>query len=64
MIKVLQGQLETKQKEIKAFLLALEHCCKNFELVKTVSEAQELIVMLKQHSDKSLESVAEVLSLA
>ena len=32
--------------------------------MKTVSEAQELVVMLKQHSDRSLESVAEVLSLA
>ena len=29
-----------------------------------MSEAQELVVMLKQHSDRSLESVVEVLSLA
>jgi hypothetical protein len=40
-------QLDVKQRETRAFIAALNHCCKHIQQVQTITEARDLILLLK-----------------
>lgn len=58
------NQLNSKSKEVKSFITALDHCCTHIQQVRSLEDARELLFLLKQHSDKQLDAVAEVMNLA
>ena len=49
-IRVLQAQLDSKLGEMRAFIMALNHCCSHVSQVRSVSEARDLLMLLKQVS--------------
>jgi hypothetical protein len=51
-IALLQNQINQKREEMDSFIKAINHCCSNTQLIKSITEARDLLQLLKDVSDE------------